>query len=244
VVQVRKGNPINNPATRLHVLITRLKQIPPSNPCASSFAAVLEVPAANNFLLLERIGRLMTLARRAKEQALACEVSTSDPHLEWVPAVEHAFMSFSLGGNLATFTEKIDAVTLQQLRFCGILIGARFGEPDLAKEEAVQLVEEIEELIKEIGESSIDESVRQYALRHLLQIAQALREYHLFGAERIREEVSAAIGSAFFHQEEARSAGEGYWIVIDKVFDKVCTLVQTGAAVAVMETFRRSLLGH
>jgi hypothetical protein len=57
------------------------------------------------------------------------------------------------------------------------MLSERFGEPELAKEELAHLSKEIDELIKEIKESQIDESARQYLLRHLFQISQALRGY-------------------------------------------------------------------
>lgn len=161
------------------------------------------------------------------------------PHLEWLPVVEAAFYNLNLAGNLASFTEKIDAVNLERLRFCGLQIADRFGEPELAKEEIARVAREIEELIAEIKESPIDENARQYALHHLFQIAQALREYELFGAERIREEASTAIGSAFFQYKDAQGVGTKYWDLISKV----CVLLQTGAAVVYIEQFTRSLLG-
>jgi hypothetical protein len=231
------GNP-NNAATRLHTIISTLKRMPGTNPCVTSFAAVLQVPA-NNALLLERVGRVATLVRRSREQALASGISASDPHLEWLPVVEAAFYNLNLAGNLASFTEKIDAVNLERLRFCGLQIADRFGEPELAKEEIARVAREIEELIAEIKESPIDENARQYALHHLFQIAQALREYELFGAERIREEASTAIGSAFFQYKDAQGVGTKYWDLISKV----CVLLQTGAAVVYIEQFTRSLLG-
>jgi hypothetical protein len=77
-------------------------------------------------------------------------------------------------------------------------------------------------------------------LRHLSTILEALREYDLFGAERIREEVSVAIGSAFFHRQ-AQRAGEPYWNLVIKIGN----LVQTGAATAYLASeFLKLLPGH
>jgi hypothetical protein len=224
-----------NPASRLYSILSRLKQIPGTNPCASSFGAILEVPD-NHMLLLERAGRVTALMRRAREQTLTLNVS--EDYLEWFEPIQSAFLNLNLGATLESFTGRLSPVTLEQLKLCGIRLSECLGEPELAKEEAAHVSEEIDELIKETKESQMDERVRQYALRHLFQIAQALREYGLFGADPIREQVSGAIGSAFFQRSEAQAAGKKYWDVITKVG----VLVQTGAAAIYIEQFTKLLL--
>ncbi len=204
-----------NPASRLYSILSRLKQIPGTNPCASSFGGILEVPGSNQMLLLERVGRATALMRRAREQTLA--LNAPEHYLEWFEPVQNAFFNLNLGATLEEFTQKLSPVTLEQLKFCATNLSERFGEPDLAKEEAAHVLEEIDELIKETKESQMDESVRQYSLRHLFQIAQALREHELFGAERVQEEIERTIGSICFHENEARDAGEKFWDIVRKV---------------------------
>ncbi len=227
-----------NPASRLYSILSRLKQIPGTNPCASSFGGILEVPGSNQMLLLERVGRATALMRRAREQTLA--LNAPEHYLEWFEPVQNAFFNLNLGATLEEFTQKLSPVTLEQLKFCATNLSERFGEPDLAKEEAAHVLEEIDELIKETKESQMDESARQYVLRHLSQIAQALREYELFGVDPVREQVSGAIGSALFQQREAQAAGKKFW---EFIFNRVCPLVQTGAAaIYIGEQFTKLLL--
>lgn len=83
----------------------------------------------------------------------------------------------------------------------------------------------------------MDESVRQYVLRHLFEIAQALREYELFGPERIREEIERTIGSICFHQKDAHAAGEKFWDIVRKVGN----LVQPVAGLANIAHFMKLL---
>jgi hypothetical protein len=225
-----------NPASRLHSILSRLKQIPGTNPCASAFGGILEVPGSNQMFLLERVGQVTALMRRAREQTLALNAPAD--YLEWFDPIQNAFFNLNLGTNLEDFTRKLSPVTLEQLKFCATNLSEHFGEPELAKEEATHVLEEIDALIKETKESPMDESARQYVLRHLSQIAQALREYELFGVDPVCEQVSAAIGSAFFQQKEAQAAGKKYWDLVCKV----CTLVQTGAAVIYIEQFTKLLL--
>ncbi len=169
---------------------------------------------------------MIALADRAREQVDASNDPEIEHYLEWLPQVMQAFSNLSLAGPIGALTDQISAVTLERLRFCGIMLSSRRGEPQLVVEEVQHLREEIDELIKEIKESPIDEPVRQYALRHLLKLSEALREYELFGSERIVEELGAAIGSMFLHPNEARGAGEKFLAILLKVG----SLVQAGAA--------------
>jgi len=146
-------------------------------------------------------------------------------------------LNLNLGGNLSTFTDRVSPVTLEQLRYCGTMLSERFGEQELAKEEAAHVLEEIDALIKETKESPMDESARQYVLRHLSQIAQALREYELFGVERVQEEIERTIGSICFHQKEAHTAGEKFWDIVRKVGN----LVQPVAGLANIAHFMKLL---
>ncbi len=88
-----------NAASRLYSMLSRLKQIPGTNPCASSFGGILEVPGSNQMLLLERVGRATVLMRRAREQALA--LNAPEDYLEWFEPVQTAFFNLNLGATLA-----------------------------------------------------------------------------------------------------------------------------------------------
>jgi len=183
---------------------------------------------------------MAALAQRAREQVLASGDRDAGLFLEWLPQVERAFSTLSLPGALSGFTDRIDAVTLEKIRFCGIILSRRSSEPSLAKEELAHLSQEIEQMIGEVKESQIDEGVRHYMLRHLLLISQALKEYDLFGAGRIQDEVDAAVGSICSHQPEAKRAGDKYWDLIVRIG----SLVQTAAAGLYIADFLKLIPGH
>jgi hypothetical protein len=231
----------NNPASRLHELLSKLVRIPKTNPCANSFAAILEVPSDNVLLLFERVARMAALAQRAREQVIASGDPDADLFLEWLPQVERAFSTLSLPGALSGFTDRIDAVTLERIRYCGIMLARRSSEPELVKEELAHLSQEIEQMIQEVKGSQIDEGVRHYMLRHLSLISQALMEYDLFGPDRVRDEVSAAIGSALFRQAEAKRAGEKYWNLVFRVGN---TMQAAAAGLYIAEQFFKLIPGH
>jgi hypothetical protein len=230
----------NNPASRLHEILSKLVRIPKTNPCAISFAMILAVPPNNALLLFERIARMAALAQRAREQVLASGDPDVDYFLKWLPQVETAFSTLALPGALAGFTDRIDPVTLERIQFCGIMLSRRSREPQLIKEELAHLSQEIEQMIGEVKESQIDEDVRRYMLRHLSLISEALREYDLFGPGRIQDEVDAAVGSICSHQPEAKRAGDKYWDLIVRIG----SLVQTAAAGLYIADFLKLIPGH
>src|SRR5438128_1324611 len=80
-------------------------------------------------------------------------------------SIQKAFVNCNLGATLEEFTRMLSPVTLEQLRYCGTMLSERFGEPELAKEEAAHVLREIDGLIKETKESQMDEGARQYVLR-------------------------------------------------------------------------------
>jgi hypothetical protein len=226
-----------NSASRLHSILSRLKEIPGTNPCASAFGGILEVSGSNQMLLLERVGRVTALMRRAREQTLA--LNAPEDYLAWFEPIQNAFFNLNLGAALEDFTRKLSPVTLRDLKFCATNLSEHLGEPELAKEEAAHVLEEIDALIKETEESQMDESARQYVLRHLVEIAKALREYEIFGREPIQEEIERTIGSIFFHQKEAQAAGERFWDIVRKVG----SLVAPAAGLATIAHFMKLLPG-
>src|SRR5216684_3710482 len=131
-----------NAASRLYSMLSRLKQIPGTNPCASAFGGILEVPGSNQMLLLERVGRATVLMRRAREQALA--LNAPEDYLEWFEPVQTAFFNLNLGATLEEFTRKLTTENMVQLQFCGTWLSEHFSEPELAKVAAAQALREHE----------------------------------------------------------------------------------------------------
>jgi hypothetical protein len=229
----------NNPAGHLYVLLANLKNIPKTNPSIPSFAAVLNSPN-DTILLLQRIARMAALAERTKERVLAIRDENTQIFLEWMIPVQQAFSALSLPGALSSFTDRYDAVVLERLRFCADMLSRRGSEPELLAEELRKIHKEVDELIKEIKESEVDAVLLEFMLRHLNSISDAVREYNLFGSDRIREEVSSAIGAFVFYPNETKRAGKKYWEVISHV----ANLAQIGAsAVVIGELFSKLLPG-
>ncbi len=231
----------NNPASRLHEVLSKLAAMPTMNPCRQALASALEVSPNDSLLLFDRIARMADLAQRAKEQVLASGDDDANHFLEWLPKVEIALANLSLPGHLSGFTGQISPVALENLRLCGVMLSRQSREPELVDEEIMRLFKEIDGLIEEVKASAISPAVRDYVLRHLLRISQALRDYRLFGAEPIRGEVEAAVGSVIFHPVEAKDAGERYWGLIVKI----ANLMQIGgAAVAITSGMLQLLSRH
>jgi hypothetical protein len=230
----------NNPAGHLHQLLVNLKNMerggqPQTVP---AFAAVLNTSTNDTIVLIQRIARMAALVQRTKERVLAIKDEDTAIYLEWLVPIQTAFSALSLSGALSSFTERYDAVALERLRFCAHMLSRRASEPELVAEELAKVQKEVDELIKEIKESETDAFLKEYMLRHLNSISDAIREYNLFGSDRIREEVSTAIGSAFFYPKQAKQPRKEYWEVVSHVAD----LAQiVASAVVIGEAFVKFL---
>jgi len=183
---------------------------------------------------------MAALVERTKERVLAITDQNTEIFLEWVHPIQVAFSSFSLSGQIGDFTDRYDPLVLERLRFCAHMLSQRSSDPELLAEELKNVQKEIDDLIKEIKESETDAVLREYMLRHLNSISDAIREYNLFGSDRIREEISAAIGSSFFYPKEAKRPRKEYWEVISHA----ANVAQIAAsAVVIGEAFLKLLPG-
>lgn len=206
----------NNPAGRLHELLLSLKNMPKTNPSLGCFAIVLNA-SNDTVVLLQRIGRMAALVERTKERVMTIKDQNTEIFLEWVLPVQQAFSSLALSAAISSFTDRYDAVVLERLRFCADMLSRRASEPELVAQELKEVEKEIGELIKEIRTSETDAMLKEFMLRHLNSISEAIREYNLFGSDRIREEVSAAIGAVYFYPKAAKLPRKEYWQVISHV---------------------------
>lgn len=119
---------LNNPAARLHALLTLLSRMPENNPARPCFAAALGVHNDDVYRVIQRLGEMVRLADRAEEQVRALPNVNLDLYLSWKRQVLQAFGGITLLGAIGTFIGPLkqeNSLALERLGYCADLLFAR-----------------------------------------------------------------------------------------------------------------------
>lgn len=93
------------------------------------------------------------------------------------------------------------------LAFVAHELSRRPSEGSVNSEDLNQLLTEIDELYKDVMESSLDPDLKLLILERLEAIRQAIHEYRIRGIKRLREELAASIGTLIVNEDLIKQSG-------------------------------------
>jgi len=223
---------LNNPASRLHALLSNAKiggEKYRGKPATEGWAMLLNVPTENQPLMLKRLGGVMELPLAIKTRIENLPDVDHKLFLRWLPKVEEAFRANHLAGGFHGFIDKIDETTLYGIEHCAALLSNRDPEAEIASEELEAIRLQVEEMINEMKDAEIDQALKNFLLRHLFAIRNAIDEYQVFGSKPLVTAFGEAIAAVYTEPQTAfKSAstpiGERFW----KCVVKLQTLLTVG----------------
>jgi hypothetical protein len=200
---------LNNPAARLHALLSKAKQGGEQYRAKSaieSWTIILNGSADNQALMLKRLGRVMELPSAIKTRIESIPDVEHGLYLRWLPKVEEAFRANHLTGPFHLFIDKIDEVTLLGLEHCASALSRRDPDAEISEDELQALKKQVDALIKETAEGDMEEDLKRFILKHLLAIRSAIDEYTLFGSKPLVTAFGETIATVYTEQQAAVKA--------------------------------------
>lgn len=191
----------DNPAGRLLEILKQGKEKSPHQPCKKIWGEILETSDENLPLLLSRLAKVMELPNQIIDQITLHFPNQVKSHIHWSTQVNLAFASQNLNGTWQDFIHYIDSHTIDYLSLAVDLLDMKEKTKVLSKSELEDMHIKVSELLKDVLEMELNESVKKYITRYLRKILIAIEEYHISGATPILEAVECTLGHAVIDEE-------------------------------------------
>lgn len=186
----------DNPAGRLHQLLTVMKAAPQNQQLRIAWQAALGNMAEDTPTMLEAIAAAQRLPAAARDALLAVPDERHELHLRWWEPVRGAMgIAHQLETATSAFTSHYNEAHLQSLETCADILERRGTSPRLDRDgltEALALVGEVLDLLRLDSELSPD--TRDVLVRHAAVLQLALQMADVTGAEGVRDAAAAALG--------------------------------------------------
>ena len=191
---------LDNPAAQLLDVIARARTKSPGERAIIAWAEVFflnaERDAAGLLRCAARVTELVVETRRRIELLEDHDPETLLEHYGQVEAIASNFPSMAQI-NIGQFLSPLDAAGLFGLKVCSATLHRWDWQPVLDRSVSDSLLEQVRSLIDQIRRANdIQADVRQFLLRHLSAVEDALVHIDLGGIEALARETDAFIGAA------------------------------------------------
>lgn len=190
----------DNPASRLHAVLTKICSNPTRSHCKSAWKDTLNIDSEDDILLVSKIGKVLTLPEKAINLLQEFYPNTPSLWTNWEDDISKAFLHQNLTGELGTFKQHINSHTLNYLSLAGDMIENHFKIELIEVDKLNDLRNKFNELINELLSSNLDVKLKKYIISHLKDIVEAIDDYNIMGALPILNSVESSIGHAFLNQ--------------------------------------------
>ncbi len=214
---------MSNPATRLHTILTRAKDVPAGSKMVDGWRRSLELPQEmDEFTVMSKVGRVFTLPDLITKEIERFNDLEFDLYLGWRKDLGDAFRYVSFRTQFGQFSGKISTSLLMNIRFCAHELEKRIPEKQLSQEQVTELREAVWTLYNEVLKSELPPQLLRYALDQLFLIIEALDNYEITGAAGIEFALNAVIGSVVTQRDIAKKfsesdTGDKFWKTMSKI---------------------------
>ena len=240
----------NNPAGRLHAILTRAKEIArePANRASAGILwglvfQVVYVPSVGNappnplssseqLEVISRLIELQKLVEETEESLLKVEGLTEKyfrpfERIRPLTFESLAALGSDVSGSLAVITDGDMTV----LEFCSEKLEGHHPEVVVDKAELILVLSEVTALFEEVKVmADLDEDLHAFILDGLESIRRGISEFRIRGPERLRETLAEIVGGLAVNWEMVEAAREDESMQkFGKLFYRLAAAVRFGA---------------
>jgi hypothetical protein len=184
----------DNPAAALQSILEKGMAEKHDQPCHSVWRKLLNVTEQDQGGLIAKLGVVMDLPRRTLVLVRASFPNQLKAAELWSSSIESAFMQQQLAGNWGTFSAHIQPYCVAHLGLTAELIQTHLGAKLIDELEINRLLDEFGDLVSEIDRSELDNQLKAYLTRELLELQQLLRNYKVSGAVPVLKQTESMLG--------------------------------------------------
>lgn len=182
----------DNPAARLHSLLTAGLNISRGTTCSQAWHELLKTSGSNP-ILLSRLGKVYEMPQLIVDALEEFDPGDA-PEQHWQTQVMAGLTNQQLQQQWSTFINHIDSHTLTYLKIAAKLLSKSASHEPATQEQLAKFQQLLEDLLREILESDQPDSVKQYVVRSLRKLIISIEEYRLTGSIPVGDAIDAAIG--------------------------------------------------
>ena len=218
---------MDNPARRLHLILSRALQNANSNhKVQDMWAKTLNVPADDRALLLRRLGVVVALSGKIVEELRRRDDLDPELFQKWRPQVEAVLTALNFQQSSDWVKNSLDNASMVSLEYCAHAL--KQSTKELKTEELAELLSEIEDVVIELQETKLDERVKEYILERLREIRAAIENYEYGDSVSLTRTTEACVGSYVTNQDvyaKAKGADRGMLVKFGGIVRKTMLLL-------------------
>lgn len=192
----------NNPAGRLHELLTAAKAQEPNQTVRKAWAAVFGVESTDTGMLLKMLADLIDLVDETKKAIQRLKGVEHSIYLKPFAKIETALSHINLEAGWEHWKQQLDETTLYGLQFSADQLSRISGFTHIKTDDLGQLRKDVEELVAKILETELPVELKALFLRNLEAIRHALLAYRVRGLEGLEQEIERSVGSLVLHKKD------------------------------------------
>ncbi|QGX40927.1 hypothetical protein [Permianibacter aggregans] len=196
----------NNPAGRLHDILSAARQHPPKEPARKVWASIFDITPEDTGTLLKMLADLIDLVHETKAAIQKLDDVDQNLHLKPFKRIESALSTFNLDASWEHWKNQIDDSTLLGLQFSADKLSRLSGTTSIPNDELANLRSQLDALIGFVAESSLVPEIKIFMLRHLERLRHALLAYRVRGLDGLQEGLETIVGSFMLNSEAVKSS--------------------------------------
>lgn len=191
--------PADNPATRLHSLLTDLVKRPASQPLGEAWAEVLNVPKDDTSQLFEELSAVHYLHTHALALLEDHPDASDGPHFTtWsAPVLTALGQSRNLSNTAQHAQQYLTEAVLLSLSAAGWLLG-RDGHRMPTDQHVGDLITMLNQFEERILQEDVEDDLRLFLLAHLAAMRTAIRLVQIQGVDALRDAAEKGMGAAVY----------------------------------------------
>lgn len=242
----------NNPAGRLHAILSRAKdEIRSTMDATTLWSNVFEIalrnpPSIEN--IREIVSRLLQLDQLIAETERRLRGIDGLPNRYFRPFQTirdiPRYSLTSLGNNMSAAIRGITDSDMLTLEFCCDKLEEQHAEIVISEDELQALLEDVNLLFDEVKTAEIDPQLQTFILDGLESIRRGIYEFRIRGAERLKETIGEIVGSLYVNHKAVEAAGEDEILEkFNKLFNRLSAMVTfANTSVKLLTAFTAPLL--
>lgn len=198
----------NNPAGRLHDILSEARQQSPKDPARKAWAAVFGVAPEDTGSLLKMLADLIDLAHDTKAAIQRLDDVDHRLHLKPFKKIEALLSQLNLDAGWEHWRSQIDDTTLYGLQFSADKLSRMSGLTEIPNDDLIDLRSQLDSLIAAAADADLTPELKLLVLRHLERLRHALIAYRVRGLDGLQEELEIIAGSVVLHARAVRSSAD------------------------------------
>jgi hypothetical protein len=202
----QSSTPIDNPARRLHVLLSQLSKADRSQSAFFSLPQALNIEDWPSFYKL--LGKILMLIEETEFKILSLDPRIQDAYSKTLAEIREHLSIIDWNqpwGNMAIpFHDSQKSSLLRNLEICAFALEGK--DKLIDSQDLAQLRKSVEDLLQDILSSTeLSPELKFLLLEKLREIQRAIDNYTFFGSEGLRKTIESVIGAASIFGAESIS---------------------------------------